>query len=74
MSRALNSAWSTVVGRLKRNNEGMNESMNGRRKLPSDKDAGFVRYSVTLSVNLGGSYGDGRQKRRVSGRGSLGNP
>lgn len=26
----------------------------------SDKDAGFVRYFITLSVNLGGSYGDGR--------------
>jgi hypothetical protein len=55
----------------------MNERMNGRWVQPSNKDASFVGYFVTLSVNLWGSYGDGSEKGWVSGRwtsGSWGDP
>jgi hypothetical protein len=46
----------------------MNEGKNGRVRIPADKDAGFMRYVVTLSMKLGrwDRYRD--DKRRVGRR------
>jgi hypothetical protein len=42
-----------ICGETEMEQSGMNEWKNGRCGIPADKDAGFMRYAVTLGVELG---------------------